>query len=64
MGEDSCQVSTPKINQPCVFELKEKGENQVHLKKYNSLIDYERFHLRHQNISKLKGCFERDNVIG
>lgn len=32
--------------------------------KYNSLMDYERFNFRHENTNKLKGCFEKDNMIG
>ena len=42
--------------------MKEKGE--VILKKYNSLVDYERYFLRHKNVSKLKGCIDKDNVVG
>ena len=61
--EDSSIASTPKRQQPCVFEMKEKGESQV-VKKYNSLMDYERFNFRHENTNKLKGCFEKDNMIG
>ena len=61
--EDSSIASTPKSQQPCVFEMKNKNDTQV-IKKYNSLIDYERFNIRHENTNKLKGCFEKDNIIG
>lgn len=32
--------------------------------KYNSMQDYEEYHLLHQNVSNLRGCFDRDNTFG
>ena len=34
------------------------------IKKYNSMQEYEDYFLRHDNVSNLKGCFEKDNNIG
>ena len=34
------------------------------IKKYNSMEEYEGYFLRHDNVSNLKGCFEKDNTIG
>jgi hypothetical protein len=58
--------------QPCIFEFKNKcvqrGDTDYDLEprifKYNSLEDYERFHLLPQNISNLRGCFEKDGYMG
>ena len=44
--------------------MKEKDCGQQFILKYNSVSDYLEFPLRLKNISNLKGCFERDNVIG
>mmetsp|Transcript_5149 Transcript_5149/g.7916 ORF Transcript_5149/g.7916 Transcript_5149/m.7916 type:complete len:100 (+) Transcript_5149:3572-3871(+) len=80
-GEEISQfssISTPKLNQPCVFEMREKQELElltiendeievkpkVQIQKYNSVQDYEQFLLRHENMTDLKGCFDRDNTYG
>ena len=63
---------TQKIFQPCIFEVKQKciqkGDTDYDLEpsilKYNSLDDYDRFYLQTQNISNLRGCFEKDGYMG
>ena len=60
-------ISTPKILQPCIFEAREKltaiGTVEK-IKKFNSFQEYEDHFLRHDNVSNLKGCFEKDNTVG
>jgi hypothetical protein len=44
--------------------MKEKADGQQYILKFNSVSDYIEYPMRLKNISNLKGCFERDNVIG
>ena len=52
------------MKQKCI----QKGDTDYDLEpsilKYNSLDDYDRFYLQTQNISNLRGCFEKDGFMG
>ena len=32
--------------------------------KFDSIEDYDKFHLKPENISNLRGCFKKDGIIG
>lgn len=61
-------VSTTKLNQPCVYDMKEKvgGDNsqQVNIYTYPSRKDYDEFCIRPQNLRNLRGCFLKDGYLG